>query len=117
MKAKTQYNDIKGTAAADVSDHRMNSLQYYLEKTYPNYDSERYVCRGCSIWIGGQDVVPKMDIRFVCEDSLDHKYVAFSPKKEMSIEEILSLFKRFNIVMGKDIDDIEVNDDDNFELE
>mgnify|MGYP000137004518 FL=1 len=117
MKAKTQYNDIKGTAAADVSDHQMNSLQYYLEKTYPNYDSERYVCRGCSIWIGGQDVVPKMDIRFVCEDSLDHKYVAFSPKKEMSIEEILSLFKRFNIVMGKDIDDIEVNDDDNFELE
>lgn len=81
MKAKTQYNDIKGTAAADVSDHQMNSLQYYLEKTYPNYDSERYVCRGCSIWTGGQDVVPKMDIRFVCEDSLDHKYVAFSPKK------------------------------------
>lgn len=35
----------------------------------------------------------------------------------MSIEEILSLFKRFNIVMGKDIDDIEVNDDDNLELE
>lgn len=32
MKAKTQYNDIKGTAAADVSDHQMNSLQYYLEK-------------------------------------------------------------------------------------
>lgn len=119
MKAKTQYNDIKGTAAADISDHLMNSLQYYLENTYSNYDSERYVCRGCSIWAGGQDVVPKMDIRFICEDRDGHKNVALSPKNGMPIEEILSLFKRFNIVIGKDIDDMEVNDDDddNFELE
>ena len=30
MIASVQYNDLRGTAAADVSDFYMNSLQNYL---------------------------------------------------------------------------------------
>ena len=43
------YNDLRGTAAADIADGYMNSLQKYLMDTYEKYNSERYVCRGCTI--------------------------------------------------------------------
>ena len=62
MIASVQYNDLRGTAAADVSDLYMNSLQKYLKDTYHAYDSERYVCRGCVIWIGGQREMPYLSI-------------------------------------------------------
>ena len=46
MKAKVQYNDIVGTAAADISDFVNNDMQAYLVQTYPSYDANRYKCRG-----------------------------------------------------------------------
>lgn len=48
MIASVQYNDLRGTAA-DVVDGYMNSLQKYLMDTYKKYDSNRYVCRGCTM--------------------------------------------------------------------
>lgn len=42
MIASVQYNDLRGTAAADVSDFYKSSLQKYLMNTYKTYDSERY---------------------------------------------------------------------------
>ena len=50
MIASVQYNDLIGTAAADIADGYMNSLQKYLMDTYVKYNSERYVCRGCTIY-------------------------------------------------------------------
>jgi hypothetical protein len=41
MKATVQYNDLVGTAAADISDFYNNSLQEYLQKRFPKYDSGR----------------------------------------------------------------------------
>ena len=49
MIASVQYNDLRVTAAADIADGYMNSLQKYLMDTYEKYNSERYVCRGCTI--------------------------------------------------------------------
>jgi len=49
MIASVQYNDLRGTAATDIADGYMNSLQKYLMDTYEKYNSERYVCRGCTI--------------------------------------------------------------------
>lgn len=34
MKASVLYNDLKGTAAADVSDFHQSSLQIYLINSY-----------------------------------------------------------------------------------
>lgn len=48
MIASVQYNDLRGTAAADVADEYMNSLQKYLMDTFREYDPERYYCRGCT---------------------------------------------------------------------
>ena len=66
MIASVQYNDLRGTAAADVSDFHMNSLQKYLMATYKTYDYERYVCRGCVMWISGQMDEPSLSISFLC---------------------------------------------------
>jgi hypothetical protein len=38
MEASVQYNDIKGTAAADISDFYQTSLQKYLVDSYEQYD-------------------------------------------------------------------------------
>lgn len=69
MIASVQYNDLIGTAAADIADGYMNSLQKYLMDTYEKYNSERYVCRGCTIYIGGQRNCPTVSLNFLCWDS------------------------------------------------
>ena len=51
MEASVQYNDIKGTAAADISDAFQTSLQKYLVDSYEQYDCERYKCCGCTIFL------------------------------------------------------------------
>lgn len=116
MIASVQYNDLRGTAAADVSDFHMNSLQKYLIDTYKTYDSERYVCRGCVMWISGQRDEPSLGMSFLCWDKTAEKFVRFYPKKKIDLNEAFSLFKRFEVVMGTDVNDIDVNDDDCLDL-
>ena len=116
MIASVQYNDLRGTAAADVSDLCKNSLQEYLMNTYKTYNSERYVCRGCVMWISGQRVVPSLNISYLCWDNIAEKFVRFSPKKDMDLNEAFSLFKNFEVVVGTDVNDIDVNDDDYLDL-
>lgn len=116
MIVSVQYNDLRGTAAADVSDLYMNSLQKYLMDTYVKYNSERYVCRGCTIYIGGQRNCPTASLNFLCWDKVAQKFVRFYPKKDMDLNEAFSLFKRFEVVIGTDVNDIDVNDDDCLDL-
>lgn len=114
MIADVQYNDLRGTAAADVSDLYMNSLQHYLEVTYKSYDSKRYYCIGCTIW--ASDSGNHVNVTFVCYDNQTGKHVEFEPPREYSFEETFSLFKRFNVVIGADINEVEVLDEDRIQL-
>lgn len=108
MKASVQYNDFRGTVAADISDFHMNSLQNFLEKTYKSYDCKRYMCEGCTLWISERGHV---NMTFICFDKIENKHVRFEPQNYMSYEEAFSLFKRFEIVMGNSaIDDIEIDE-------
>ena len=116
MIASVQYNDLRGTAAADVSDFHMNSLQKYLIETFKEYDSERYVCQGCTIWISGQQPRIRVSASYVCWDRENDKYVRFRPIKDFSFEEVFSMFKRFEVVIGEDINEIEINEDDTLNL-
>lgn len=116
MKASVQYKDLVGTAAADVSDFHQTSLQNYLVKSYEQYDGDRYDCNGCTIWISGQQETPQGNIAFVCFDKVEKKYVKFYPEADLSLDDIFSLFKRFEVVMGKNIEDIEVDSDDYLDL-
>lgn len=112
MKARVQYNDLTGTAAADVSDFVNNNLQHYLSSRFKEFNSERYRCEGCTLYVSGQNRNPSIDIRFICYDKDGKKYVYLCPLEDMSNDEILSLFKRFEIVIGKDVNDVDISDDD-----
>ena len=113
MIAKVQYNDLTGTAAADITDFSLNSLEKYLTDHFENYDTERYFCVGCRLNLGGQTSTT-VSIRFICLDKEEHKYVYLCPLDDMSYEEAFSLFKRFDIVLGSNesISEIDVNDED-----
>ena len=113
MKAKVQYNDLTGTAAADITDFSLNSLEKYLTDHFENYDTERYFCVGCRLNLGGQTST-NVSIRFICLDKEEHKYVYLCPVDNMSYEEAFSLFKRFDVVLGSNesISEIIVSDED-----
>lgn len=115
MIADVQYDDLRGTAAADVSDFYMNSLQHYLEVTYKSYDAKRYYCSGCTIW--ASDSGNRVNVTFVCYDKQTGKYVIFEPVRDYTFEETFSLFKRFNVVIGADINEVEVSEEDRIQLE
>ncbi len=116
MKASVQYNDFAGSAAADVTDSYQSSLQKYLVESYEQYDGARYYCEGCTIWVSGQYEQPQANVAFVCFDKVENKYVKFFPEADLSLNDIFSLFKRFEVVIGKNIEDIEVNNDDYLDL-
>lgn len=108
MKARVQYNDLTGTAAADITDFSLNSLEKYLTDHFENYDTQRYFCVGCRLNLGGQ-ISNTVNIRFICFDKEEQKYVYLCPVKDMSYEDAFSLFKRFDIVLGSDEDISEIN--------
>ena len=113
MIAKVQYNDLTGTAAADITDFSLNSLEKYLTDHFENYDTERYFCVGCWLNLGGQTSTT-VSIRFICLDKEERKYVYLCPINDMSYEEAFSLFKRFDVVLGRSesISEIDVSDED-----
>lgn len=113
MKANVQYNDLKGTAAADISDFYHNSLQTYLTDSYKEYNGERYYCEGFTLW--ASDSSKTVNVGFICYDKEGGKYVKFVPE-DYSFDRLFQLFKRFNVVMGTHIDDIDVNDNDWIDL-
>lgn len=104
MKAKVQYDDIVGTAAADISDFVNNDMQAYLVQTYPNYDADRYKCKGYSFYISqGQ----RANVEFICYDTQENAYARLTPvSKQITLENAFEMFKRFNIVIGKDIEEV-----------
>ena len=103
MKASVQYNDIIGTVAADVSDWYSNSLQCFLKKSFAAYDADRYSCRGCTAYIGGSE---KVYVSFICLDRESNEFVKFRSQQSWSFEDFFNLFKRFEIVIGKDISEL-----------
>lgn len=115
MKASVQYNDIVGTAAADVSDFFENNLQFYLKSLFKNFDSDRYRCDGCRLYMS--DHGNHANVKFICYDSVENKYVYLIPVKDYTLEDMTKMFKRFDVIMGREIDDVEVSDNDWIDLE
>lgn len=112
MKARVQYNDLTGTAAADVSDFEFNSLQHYLTHRFKEFNKDRNRCDGCTIYGSGQNGNPTLGIRFICYDNEEKKHVYLCPLEELSNDEILSLFKRIEVVIGNGIENVDILDDD-----
>lgn len=117
MRANVQYNDFKGTAAADISDNSNNDIQQYLIANFKEFNSKRYFCKGCSIWISGNSAHNPINIRFICYDSIEEKNVCLCPLEDMTYDEVFNIFKRFEVVLGQNgIESIDVKNENWIDL-
>lgn len=107
MIASVQYNDLIGSSAADVADWYFNSLQKYLVDTYSSYDGDRFSCRGCTAYIGERNGT---SVNFICLDKETGEFVKFATKEWWTPDQFFNLFKRFELVIGKDINEVDIDE-------
>lgn len=106
MKASVQYNDFKGTAAADISDH--TSLSKYLQSN--GVDPECYYPIGIDIYHGVGD---HFGFSIICQDRQNGNNivkVAFEDKQ--STAELFGLFKRFHVILTRGSNSLDGIEDD-----
>lgn len=104
MEANVQYNDFKGTAAADISDQFVNSMDEYLSFKSTKYDKNKYRCIGCELHPYGLN---KLDAVFYCKDLTTRQIVPMRFNQEFSVSELCVMFKRMSIVIGENIAEVE----------
>ena len=100
MKADVQYNDFKGTAAADISDHR--TLQDFLNSK--KVDITKYESFGATFYSGYSDF---FDASIICRDlekSTSEKSHIVEFHFEVTKDEFFEFFKRFNVVIHEEHD-------------
>lgn len=109
MKASVQYNDYRGTVAADMSDYTF--LSDYLKGR--GVDVERYEPIGVRFYSGYSEFV---SVDFICIDhqSDERKAVTLKLENQLSVSEFLDLFKRMEIILtfakGRDYSDWDLED-------
>lgn len=112
FKASVQYNDLKGSAAADKADS--DDAEKWLAKKYLIQDGEHLV--GIKVFVGEShgDCNEPIFVEFLIDlgsrDILRLSGAEDSPielkvvRENMSINEFFSLFKRFEITLSPDGD-------------
>lgn len=101
FSASVQYNDFKGSVAADRSDNL--SLSAYLVEQELIKSDERVV--GCRISFGGNsgDEVDHGIVFYLQGGSFDEPSDTIKAiETDMPIQKLLSFFKRFDMVMSID---------------
>ena len=107
MKASVQYNDYRGTTAADRSDYLetyIGELTEIITKTYEiPIDAESYEYVGISVY--------GTDVEDVCATfffrNIETKEVVKYFKSTVTMQSILNLFKRFEFQIGDNLDKID----------
>lgn len=96
MKANVQYNDFRGTTAADISDFIV--LEDYLKNK--GLDIEKYTPIGIRFYSNYDSI----SVDFICIDREceEEKAIRICFEKEMNINEFLNLFKRFEVILIKE---------------
>jgi len=99
MKASVQYNDFKGTAAADISD--FSNLNDFLKSR--GVDTERYNAIGADFYAGYSDFFSASIICVDNERSTEEKkyIVNIGFERELTKDEFFDLFKRFNVIISQ----------------
>lgn len=109
MKANVQYNDYRGTTAADRSDYlevHISQLTEIIVKSFEipvEADSYDYV--GVSVY--GTEVEDVCGTFFF--RNKETKEVVKYFKASVSMQAILNLFKRFEFQIGTNLEDIDKN--------
>lgn len=91
-QADVQYNDFKGTAAADIAD--FTNLEEFLKNK--GVDVNRYNPVGVDIFSS----YDSCSYGVICKDKeANNKLVEIRFESKGSYEEFFSLFKRFNVIL------------------
>ncbi|MBD8348950.1 hypothetical protein [Dysgonomonas sp. HGC4] len=94
MEAKVQYNDFKGTVAADgIDPHSAGVLVQFLEEK--GIDTERYNPVGFDFYTGEREYC---SFSIICIDNQEQNLVKFGFEKKQTLQEFFNLFKRFNVI-------------------
>ena len=107
MKATVQYNDYCGTTAADRSDVFIElpgqMTQIIVERFKLPHAVQGYKFKGVSVY--GTDVKDvSVDFFFENPETLQ---VVYCKKSSASLQDILSLFKRFEFQVGYHLDNVD----------
>ncbi len=99
MEANTQYNDFKGTSAADISDH--TDLKKFLESR--GVDTNRYNPIGVKFYHAYNDFFSASIICLDRENSTPgNAYItSIGFEREFDHKDFFNLFKRFNVVLTR----------------
>lgn len=114
MKATVQYNDYLGTAAADIADEFVNSMDEYLAIRSKHFCKDKYHCVGCELRPYG---INKLDVEFYCRDLKTGQIVPMRFTQQFDLTELLVIFKRFTVVIGEQIDGVEAPQTDTVYLD
>ena len=97
LEASVQYNDLKGTSAADLSDY--SDLNDFARNYGINAD--KYIICGVALY---STCDQNGSVSIICKDRELNRFKSIS-LPEMSISIFFNLFKRFNFVLlNRDID-------------
>lgn len=109
MKANVQYNDYRGTTAADRSDvfiELAGQMDIIIINRFCiplDANTNRFV----GISVSGTKV-DQMSVCFFFRNTQTNQVVKFY-KYDVNLQDVLELFKRFEFQIGKNLDDIEEN--------
>lgn len=91
-EASVQYNDFKGTSAADISD--FSSLEDFARKF--GIDTTKFVPRGISIYCSYDHFV---SVSIICENTERENMLISIGLPDMPISDFLNQFKRLHVML------------------
>ncbi|MBO7226106.1 MAG: hypothetical protein J6V33_00805 [Bacteroidales bacterium] len=111
MKANVQYNDFRGTTAADRSDlfceFPESELPTIINEFKVLIDSNLYSFRGISVY--GTNV-EETSVTLFFEDKRTCKIKKYYCEGYIPLQKVFDLFKRFEFQIGIHLDDINENE-------
>jgi len=91
-EAAVQYNDFKGTSAADISDY--SSLEDFTRKF--GIDTTKFIPRGISLYCSYDNFV---SVSIICENVEKENKLFSIGLPDMSISDFLNQFKRLHVML------------------
>lgn len=92
FEASVQYNDFKGSSAADISD--FSSLEDFARIF--GIDTTKFIPRGISLYCNYDHFV---SVSVICEDVKRKKKLISISLPEMPISDFLNQFKRLHVIL------------------
>lgn len=90
--AEVQYNDLRGTAAADGHDSALYNISQFLKSKGVDVDKNEPV--GIDLY----NLDDRICVRFICKEQ-GNKLVACELKNSLSLTDLFSFIKRLRVIL------------------